>query len=806
MKKVTRGKVSFFIEQTFLVLLLRNQYKANTCSGIPKITVCLKYSYAYSNKKDSGRTMRCGNFARNFNSRSTFINEQKYSILCLNVISKGLKSMSTPYEVFFSYAHEDEDWRKKIEKYLYALERQNYIQGWHDRNILAGSEWEREIMTRLNTAPIILLLVSQDFLASDFCWGVELQQAMQRHDAGTARVIPIIVRPCTWQNEAFAKLQFLPDDGKPLSTWPDEDEALLQIENGIRRVVEQMREHPQVTTATETQEQPAGAIAQQPWNVPLLRNPFFTGRAALLTRLRTSLTQTHTTALSQPQAISGLGGIGKTQIAVEYAYRHRNDYQAILWVKASTPEELTEDVAALARILNLPEQRASKQQESIDAVQHWLATHDGWLLIFDNADNLSLLTDYLPSAPKGHIVLTTRAHALGGMARKLEVPQMDEAEGVRLLLYRAGLMEQQTTTGELPAEIYQQATAIFHLLGGLPLALDQAGAYIEETQESLLHYPTVYQTKRKALLERRGGIRSDHLPVATTWNLAFQTIEQSNPAAIELMRLCSFLSPDAIPEKMILASTEYLTPLLQSITQERTRWNNALADLLKYSLIRRNQATMSLSIHRLLQAVIKDEMDAQQQETWEACVVRLTDSVFPFDEVAPWVQSQEYLPHALLATEYIASRTMTFFEAGGLLNNVGTYFYYRGQYIQAEALYQRSLKIFEQVLGPEHPDTATTLNNQANLYAEQGKYEEAGRLYQRSLKIREQVSGPEHPDTATTLNNLALLYAEQGKYEEAEALCQRSLKIFEQVLGPEHPDTAQTLNNQGRPLFRSGEI
>jgi hypothetical protein len=127
----------------------------------------------------------------------------------------------------------------------HTLQRQNYIQGWHDRNILAGSEWEREVLTRLNTAPIILLLISQDFIASDFCWGIQLQQAIQRHDAGTARVIPIIVRPTDWHDTPFAKLQFLPEDGKPLSTCSNEDEALLQVAQGIRRVVEQMRKSPQ---------------------------------------------------------------------------------------------------------------------------------------------------------------------------------------------------------------------------------------------------------------------------------------------------------------------------------------------------------------------------------------------------------------------------------------------------------------------------------------------------------------------------------------------------------------------------------
>jgi hypothetical protein len=144
-------------------------------------------------------------------------------------------------EVFFSYTHEDEAWRKKLEKSLSAMRREGLIQGWHDRNILAGSEWKREIMTRLNTAPIILLLVSQDFIDSDFCWNVELQQAMQRHKEGTACVIPIIVRPSDWKKTPFAQLQALPQDGMPISTWSNEDEALLQVARGIRHVIEGLK-------------------------------------------------------------------------------------------------------------------------------------------------------------------------------------------------------------------------------------------------------------------------------------------------------------------------------------------------------------------------------------------------------------------------------------------------------------------------------------------------------------------------------------------------------------------------------------
>jgi hypothetical protein len=146
-----------------------------------------------------------------------------------------------PVEVFFSYAREDETWCEKLRKFLRRLEREGDIQSWYDRNISGGQQWEQEIMTHLNTAHLILLLISQDFIDSDYCSGVELKLAMKRHKAGTARVIPIIVRHSDWHGTSFAQLQALPRDGKPLATWPDEDEALLQVTRGIRQVIKEMK-------------------------------------------------------------------------------------------------------------------------------------------------------------------------------------------------------------------------------------------------------------------------------------------------------------------------------------------------------------------------------------------------------------------------------------------------------------------------------------------------------------------------------------------------------------------------------------
>ncbi|MFL5657498.1 MAG: tetratricopeptide repeat protein [Ktedonobacteraceae bacterium] len=532
------------------------------------------------------------------------------------------------------------------------------------------------------------------------------------------------------------------------------------------------------------------------WNVPFRRNPFFTGREPIFIQIEHLLHAGKTAALSQPPALSGLGGIGKTQTAVEYAYRSRDAYQYVLWVQANTQETLLSDFVALAKPLNLPEKDAQEQHIIVQAVKRWLETHPGWLLIFDNADDLAMIRDYLPEGNQGHTLLTTRAQAMSGLARKIELDIMEVEEGARFLLRRAGILAQDAPLDGASTTEKTLAIDIIRAMDGLPLALDQAGAYIEETHESLSNYLTLYGTQRAHLLKHRGGLVPTHPDsVATTWSLAFANIEQVNPAAIELMRFCAFLAPDGIPEELIMEGAPHLGPVLQPVAADRTRLNAALAELRKYSLIRRHPTTQTLTIHRLVQAVIKDEMDEEAQHHWAECAVRAIEHVFPFDEPAPWPRSQRYLPHALVCHELIKQWGITLAEAAVLLNNAGFYLKNRGQYPEAEPLLHDALTIGETRYGRDHPDTTYLLTNLAILYRNQGKLEQAQPLYQRDLAISEKVLGPEHPETAQTLNNLAVLYRDQGKHEQAQPLYQRALAIREKVLGPEHPHTAETLNN-----------
>jgi hypothetical protein len=144
---------------------------------------------------------------------------------------------TAPISLFYSYSHKDEALRDELETHLTLLRRQGVISGWHDRRIAAGTEWKGQIDHHLEAADVILLLVSSDFLASDYCWDVETKRAMDRHEAGTARVIPVILRPCDWQSAPFGKLQALPKDAKPVTSWKDRDEAFTDVARGIRNAV-----------------------------------------------------------------------------------------------------------------------------------------------------------------------------------------------------------------------------------------------------------------------------------------------------------------------------------------------------------------------------------------------------------------------------------------------------------------------------------------------------------------------------------------------------------------------------------------
>ena len=542
------------------------------------------------------------------------------------------------------------------------------------------------------------------------------------------------------------------------------------------------------------------------WNIPYPRNPNFTGCENLLTELATSLRTNRTAALAQPRAISGLGGIGKTQIAVEYAYRYHSDYQMELWARAETREALLSSFVTCAQVLNLPEKASPDQAITVNAFIQWMKTHTKWLLILDNSDNLEMVIEFLPPAFEGHILLTTRAQAMGRLAQRIEVEIMTPQIGALFLLRRATLIAADASLDQVSASDREVALEIVQALGGLPLALDQAGAYLEETGASLLDYLNLYEKQKSALLNRRGGVISDHPePVTTTWSISFQQVEQTDSAAADLLRFCAFLYSDIIPEEIITEGLGSIESPLHSIVKNPFSFNEALKAICAYSFVKRNITNHTLSIHRLVQVILRDEMSMEMYLQWAERTIRAVNAIFPDVEFTMWPRCERYLSNAQVCAKLIEQNTMIFPEAAHLLNKIGRYLHERGRFTEAEQPLQRALSIREQQLGSEHPDTATSLNNLGMLYYAQGKYAEAELLLQQALTIQERQSGSEDLSTTRNLNNLGRLYYKLGKYVEAELLVMRIRAIRERFLGINHPNTASVLNNLGILYYAQGK-
>jgi tetratricopeptide (TPR) repeat protein len=703
-------------------------------------------------------------------------------------------------EVFISYSHKDQTFREELEIHLSNLKRQNIISSWYDGDITPGSEWEPQIMDHLTSAQIILLLISADFIHSDFCYSIEMNQAIDRHNAGEARVIPILLRPTDWQGAPFDKLKMLPTDAKVVTSWPTQDDAFLDVVQGIRKAIDDLTNNRIIVNPSIVSGTTSSGTTQVPiWNIPYQRNLLFTGREDVLKKLSQALRTGKTAALAQPQAISGLGGIGKTQTAVEYAYRYKDDYKAMLWVKAETEGSINSDFVTIASLLDLPEKQEQDQHKIVEAVKRWFQEHTEWLLILDNADDISMVQGFIPLGRKGHILLTTRAHATGRVAQRIEVEKMEPDEGALFLLHRATIIDPDAPLETASRTDQDIAREIVNVMDGLPLALEQAGAYIEETECGLQGYLRLYQTQGVRLLKEHGEFVPDHPePVATTWSLSFEKVEQANAAAAEFLRFCAFLAPDAIPEELFTESAAELGSILELVASDLNMLNAAIRELLKYSLVHRDPEIQTLSIHRLVQEVLKDAMSKEVQREWAGRAVRAVSRAFPAVEFENWDQCRRMLTHAQTCEDLITQWNMELPEASSLLFKTGSFLRVHGQYVKAEPLLQSALAISAKALNPENPDVATMLNGLVLLYHDQGRYAEAEPLYQRALAIREQALGPVHPDTANTIAALAALYRKLGKYTEAEPLYQRALAVKEQTLGSNHPEIASFLNNMAQ--------
>ncbi|HKX29278.1 MAG TPA: tetratricopeptide repeat protein [Blastocatellia bacterium] len=557
------------------------------------------------------------------------------------------------------------------------------------------------------------------------------------------------------------------------------------------------RPHPQNQASSsrsgDDRAESGRATAGRVFNLSNPHDPCFTGREAAL-RL---LLEGFSTGV-RVQSLAGLGGMGKTQTALAYIDRYRQHYRVVLWGQARSRGGLISDFGAMAGQLNLRERGLENQSLAVEAVMRWLETHSGWLLVLDDAEDLALAREFIPSKGIGQILLTTQAPAVKEFSECQVLTAMPVLEGALFLLRRLNKIAINAALETAPVALRAAAEALSEAVQGVPLALELAAAFIRERRSTPTEYLELYRAEAAESGRLRGGrARQPDGPsgsVIAACSLTIKRMATESPEAVELLRACCFLEPEAIPEEIFSGGASELGDVL-SRAAASGRLLGAIGEAGRFSLLRRDQEQRTLSLHRSVTEVLKDGMDRQTRRLWAGRAVRAVNLVFPAPEYVNWPVCDRLIRQALALAVVIDQFALNFSEAAVLLDRAGEYLYQRGRYAEAEALYHRALAIHEQAHGPAHPFTATSLDHLAELYYSQGKSEEAEGLYQRALAIYERAFGPAHPSTAGGLNHLAMLYYSRGAYAAAEPLYRRALEIFEKALGPDHPNTAMSLNN-----------
>jgi tetratricopeptide (TPR) repeat protein len=503
------------------------------------------------------------------------------------------------------------------------------------------------------------------------------------------------------------------------------------------------------------------------FDVPLPRNPNFTGRDEMLRELHKKLQSNGAAPLS------GLGGVGKTQLALEYAYRYASEYERVFWLRAEEPATLASDYAGIAARLKLPEKDLADQSAIVAAVRAWLAHNPGWLLVLDKATTPESCIACIPRPNAGHILITSRQTAWRSVADPIDVLQLSRQESVALLKKRTGRDEPQA------------ADKLSDAVGDLPLALDQAAAYVESNGISIEEYVGLLGPYSKELLQ----------PVAATWRISFEKLRTEETGALDLLNLIAWMAPDNIPRD-----------LLKRTAENALAFNRRVEALRRYSLITTGDGV--IGVHRLVQEVTQNGLEEALQKRWAEAAAKLVDDAFPFDsdDYRNWPACARLLAHALRVAENGERLAVGLVAVSRLLNQAGLYVQERAQLPTAERLLRKALEIGEKIYGPEQPEVAVSVNNVAQILQQQGDLAGALQYARRALQIDEKAYGPDHTKVAIRANNIGQILEEQGDLAGALESTRRALVIDEKFYGPDHPNVAIFANNIGQILQEQGDL
>lgn len=562
----------------------------------------------------------------------------------------------------------------------------------------------------------------------------------------------------------------------------------------------------------------------QVWNVPP-RNPAFTGRDKLLVTVRQRLLAGDRAVV---QALHGMGGVGKTQLALEYSHRFAGGYDVVWWIAAEKPGLIGEQLVDLATELGYPP--AGTGHDAVRrAVLAGLRAGGRWLLVFDNAENPRDIAGWLPSR-SGHVLITSRAPGWTELAVPVEVDVLAPDESVAILLDR------------VPGLVTADATSLADALGNLPLAVAQVAAYLASSRMPAAQYRKLLDSQPVAALSKGQPVGYPRSLAAAT-RLSLDRLGDEDPAAAELVRVCAFLGPEPIPGGMFDDAGQRLPAALARCITDPLAWGDVVAGVGRYAIARVDQD--GLQFHRLTQAVIRDSLTRKQAAAYRGLAGELLVASAPGDAEDPenWPAWAALMPH-LLATDFAVrvspdlrmlacAGTRYLLARGSALSgrdlagnlrdrwskqlgpnhpqtleatsNLAAALWYLNQWTAARELDEDTLRRRRRFLGEDHPDTLRSANALASDLDVLGQKQAARDLFEKTLKRRREILGDDNRETLRSAHNLATELRATGDVSEARVLFEDTLQRRRRVLGDAHPDTLKSASNLAGVFRELGE-
>lgn len=549
------------------------------------------------------------------------------------------------------------------------------------------------------------------------------------------------------------------------------------------------------------------------WTVPFGRNKDFVGRESILGQLLDMIPPNADEDDCQRTVISGLGGVGKTQIALEAAFLVRKRYRDchVFWVPAINTTTFENGYREIGRELNIQIIENDKADIKLLVKAALSQISDSWLLIIDNADDASLsgetsevtsLRDYLPFNLKGSILFTTRNIEV---SQKLDVrkenlvllTEMSQSEATNML--QQGLNPHQMGDA-------QSLESLLEFLTNLPLAIKQASAYMTKTGIAISQYLEYCRSSDEHLInllsknfDDRARYDTSQNPIATTWMISFNAISRDNPLAVHYLQFMAFLAEKDIPKNILPPSSDELNVY------------EAIGMLKAYGFINERERGDAYDIHRLVRLVMQNWMTRNKRglQTCITTVMQRLDVVIPVPEFSNRDVCSRYLPHAIMALKF-QDHTLDQLLRSRILQKAAGSLYVLGKFMEAKHMNQQALDLHIELLGDEHPDTLAVIDSSLMIANYEGQGVDFGQTSRKVLEVRRRVLGAEHPDTLRSMHNIVGAFYKQGRYKEAEQMNRQVLELQKKVLGAKHPYTLNSMSAlsftlSGRGLYKEAE-